>query len=277
MRNEVRTMKKRLTVMISMLCILMNFSGCRETLERDETETYAQEFQNPDGDTKKNPTPTVRPTPTEEIEESVKMVPKVTQTPVGETSEELAEVTKEVEEPEEPVIQPAKEEKTAEGYILDRSDNVLYLDLENTGSRNYPGEGKDRAVIFDISNAEIILTNPGQDVPNFNPTNVSCTVSVTYYTEDGCNIATAVSGDGCEQGMVTYVSTGTIIDWEGNLVTLELTEGDYAGTTETFDMADAYVSGELTSGSVAGVTYYIKESDRIAASLSVGGYEKEAQ
>lgn len=277
MRNEVRTMKKRLTVMISMLCILMNFSGCEETLERDETETYAQEFQNPDGDTKKNPTPTVRPTPTEEIEESVKMVPKVTQTPVGETSEELAEVTKEVEEPEEPVIQPAKEEKTAEGYILDRSDNVLYLDLENTGSRNYPGEGKDRAVIFDISNAEIILTNPGQDVPNFNPTNVSCTVSVTYYTEDGCNIATAVSGDGCEQGMVTYVSTGTIIDWEGNLVTLELTEGDYAGTTETFDMADAYVSGELTSGSVAGVTYYIKESDRIAASLSVGGYEKEAQ
>lgn len=135
-------MKKRLTVMISMLCILMNFSGCRETLERDETETYAQEFQNPDGDTKKNPTPTVRPTPTEEIEESVKMVPKVTQTPVGETSEELAEVTKEVEEPEEPVIQPAKEEKTAEGYILDRSDNVLYLDLENTGSRNYPGKGK---------------------------------------------------------------------------------------------------------------------------------------
>ena len=49
MRNEVRTMKKRLTVMISMLCILMNFSGCEETLERDETESYNQEFQNPDG------------------------------------------------------------------------------------------------------------------------------------------------------------------------------------------------------------------------------------
>ena len=270
-------MKKRLTVMISMLCILMNFSGCEETLERDETESYNQEFQNQDGDTKKKPTPTVRPTPTEEPEESVKMVPKVTQPLSEETTEELAEVTKEVEEPEEPVIQPAKEEKTAEGYILDRSDNVLYLDLENTGSRTYPEEGKDRAVAFDISNAEIILTNPGQDVPNSNPTNVSCTVSVTYYTEDGCNIATAVSGDGCEQGMVTYVSTGTIIDWEGNLVTLELTEGDYAGTTETFDIAGAYVSGELTSGSVAGVTYYIKESDRIAASLSVGGYEKEAQ
>ena len=72
-------MKKRVTVMISMFCILMNFSGCKETLERDETETYAQEFQNPDGDTKKKPTPTVRPTPTEETEESVKMVPKVTQ------------------------------------------------------------------------------------------------------------------------------------------------------------------------------------------------------
>ena len=270
-------MKKRLTVMISMLCILMNFSGCKEILERDETETYAQEFQNPDGDTKKKPTPTVRPTPTEEPEEGVKMVPKVTQPLSEEMTEELTEVTEEVEEPEEPVIQPAKEEKTAEGYILDRSDNVLYLDLENTGSRTYPEEGKDRAVAFDISNAEIILTNPGQDVPNSNPTNVSCTVSVTYYTEDGCNIATAVSGDGCEQGMVTYVSTGTIIDWEGNLVTLELTEGDYAGTTETFDIANAYVSGELTSGSVAGVTYYIKESDRIAASLSVGGYEKEAQ
>ena len=35
----------------------------------------------------------------------------------------------------------------------------MYADLKNTGSRLYPGEGEDRKVAFDISNAEQVQTN----------------------------------------------------------------------------------------------------------------------
>ena len=34
----------------------------------------------------------------------------------------------------------------------------MYADLKNTGSRLYPGEGEDRKVAFDISNAEQVQT-----------------------------------------------------------------------------------------------------------------------
>ena len=245
MRNEVRTMKKRLTVMISMLCILMNFSGCEETLERDETESYNQEFQNPDGDTKKKPTPTVRPTPTEEPEESVKMVPKVTQ-PLSE------EMTEGGGEKEEPVTQPVREEKTVEGYIIRREETILYLDLENTGSRIYPGEGKDRAVAFDISHAEISLMDQRPFPANSDPLVQGSTVLVTYYVENGQNIATVVLGDGDEKEPIVPPDTttpvptptpeplfryaaGYIQDRQGDIIYLMV---DYMGTTGELEVGE---------------------------------------
>lgn len=34
--------------------------------------------------------------------------------------------------------------------------NLIYVDLENTGGRNYPGEVEDRKVVFNIANSEQI-------------------------------------------------------------------------------------------------------------------------
>ena len=48
--------------------------------------------------------------------------------------------------------------QTTVGYVLSVDENTMYADLKNTGSRFYPGEGEDRKVAFDISNAEQVQT-----------------------------------------------------------------------------------------------------------------------
>ena len=55
--------------------------------------------------------------------------------------------------------------QTTVGYVLSVDENTMYVDLKNTGSRLYPGEGEDRKVAFDISNAEQVQTN----ISEFNP------------------------------------------------------------------------------------------------------------
>ena len=55
--------------------------------------------------------------------------------------------------------------QTTVGYVLSVDENTMYADLKNTGSRLYPGEGEDRKVAFDISNAEQVQTN----ISEFNP------------------------------------------------------------------------------------------------------------
>ena len=55
--------------------------------------------------------------------------------------------------------------QTTVGYVLSVDENTMYADLKNTGSRLYPGEGVDRKVAFDISNAEQVKTN----ISEFNP------------------------------------------------------------------------------------------------------------
>lgn len=76
------------------------------------------------------------------------------------------------------------------GYVLEVDDNLMYLDLENTEGRTYPGEGEDRAVVFDIGSAQI-------DAPRGVRTGI--TADVTYYIEDGKNIAMEVKSDGDEK------------------------------------------------------------------------------
>lgn len=90
-------------------------------------------------------------------------------------------------------------EQTSEGFVLSVENNIMYVDLENPGSRTYPGEGEDRKVAFDISDAEQIQT----DVSDFNPERKNLirsgiNVSIEYYTENGKNIATKVSTNGDE-------------------------------------------------------------------------------
>ena len=90
-------------------------------------------------------------------------------------------------------------EQTAEGFVLSVENDIMYVDLENPGSRTYPGEGEDRKVAFDISGAEQVQT----DVSDFNPERKNIirsgiNVSIEYYTENGKNIATKVSTNGDE-------------------------------------------------------------------------------
>lgn len=90
-------------------------------------------------------------------------------------------------------------EQTTEGFVLSVENDIIYVDLENPGSRTYPGEGEDRKVAFDISGAEQIQTN----VSEFNPERKNIirsgiNVSIEYYTENGKNIATKVSTNGDE-------------------------------------------------------------------------------
>lgn len=66
----------------------------------------------------------------------------------------------------------------------------MYLDLENSEGRTYPGEGEDRAIAYDIGSAQI-------DAPR--GVRRGITADVTYYIEDGKNIATEVKSDGDEK------------------------------------------------------------------------------
>ena len=115
--------------------------------------------------------------------------------PVTESEQSPAEDN----EPAQEEADPASEKYTADGYVLEVDNDIMYVDLENPGSRTYPGEGEDRKVAFDISGAEQIQTN----VSEFNPERKNIirsgiNVSIEYYTENGKNIATKVSTNGDE-------------------------------------------------------------------------------
>ena len=80
--------------------------------------------------------------------------------------------------------------QTTVGYVLSVDENTMYADLKNTGSRLYPGEGEDRKVAFDISNAEQVQTN----ISEFNPAtdnliSPGIQVAIAYYTKQDINYA----------------------------------------------------------------------------------------
>lgn len=85
------------------------------------------------------------------------------------------------------------EEKNIAGYVLSVDGNKMYLDIDNPGARTYIGEGEDRAVLFDVSDATL-------DIPDFvsDHLRTAIIVDVTYYVKDGKNIATKISSDGIE-------------------------------------------------------------------------------
>ena len=89
--------------------------------------------------------------------------------------------------------------QTVEAYVLSVDGTTMYVDLENSGARTYPGEGEDRQTAFDISNAEQIQTEISDVYPASNHFICSCvSVEIEYYTENGVNIATKLTTNGHE-------------------------------------------------------------------------------
>lgn len=93
----------------------------------------------------------------------------------------------------------------ASGYVTAVDGNIVYVDLENPGERNYPDEGNDRAVAFDMSNAKIEQTPayPG-DALRADPVRRSVTVDITYYVENGKNIVTVIHSDNVEKPVIPH-------------------------------------------------------------------------
>ena len=99
------------------------------------------------------------------------------------------------------------EEHTAEAYVFNVEGNTMYVDLENPGPRNYPGEGEDRKVAFDISGAEVVQTgisdvNPERD----NPVRTAVIVSIDYHMVNSEYIADKITTDGQEHFFIVYMS-----------------------------------------------------------------------
>ena len=166
---------------------------------------------------------------------------------------------------------PASEKYTADGYVLEVDNDIMYVDLENPGPRNYPGEGEDRKVAFDISNAQQIQTQSSSVNPaSSHPVRTSVIVSIEYYIENGQNIATKVSTDGEEHFFITYTSTGQITAVSETELTVSVTEGDHAGETLTFDLSDWDSGGQtFTVGETINLNYYTKENVHYVMSVYV--------
>lgn len=163
------------------------------------------------------------------------------------------------------------EEHTAEAYVFSVEGDTMYVDLENPGPRNYPGEGEDRKVAFDISGAEVMQTdisevNPRRD----NPVRTAVIVTIDYHTVDGKYIADKITTDGQEHFFVSYMSKGDITAVSETVITVNVTEGDYAGETLEFNLAEWNPAERtLTVGEFVDILYYTKEDVHYVMSIAV--------
>ena len=180
---------------------------------------------------------------------------------VGQNDEESYAESQEKEE-------VVKQEKVVEGYVLETEGNIIIVDLENSGGRNYPEEGLDRGVEFDITNAkkEVIPTS-GYSENRECRIRTGLTVSITYYEENGKNIVTKISTDNDEKEMIVYVSSGEIEEITEETVKLHISEGDHIGESIVFDMSEADIPQEASVNSTITVTYYLKENTYYALSM----------
>ena len=169
---------------------------------------------------------------------------------------------------EEKVDKSVKQEKTVEGYVLNTDGNIITVDLENSDGRNYPQEGLDRGIEFDITNAEkeVIPTSGYSE-------NMECrirtglTVSITYYEESGKNIVTKISTDNDEKEMIVYVSSGMIQELTEETITIHVDKGDNNGENIVFNMSETSIPQEASENSLVSVTYYMKENTYYAVSV----------
>lgn len=158
----------------------------------------------------------------------------------------------------------SENERKIEGYVLREEGDIMYLDTVNAGARTYRDEGKDRAVAFDISSAQI-------DVPDNIRSAIS--VTVTYQVKDGKNIVSAVTSDGIElepeyfsETDYEYCITGTIQTDDDSTLTLKDTEenvysfkrSEIAGLDSSFlpgDFVAIHYKGEIHSPREVSITH----------------------
>lgn len=163
------------------------------------------------------------------------------------------------------------EEHTAEAYVFSVEGDTMYVDLENPGPRNYPGEGEDRKVAFDISGAEVIQTDISEVNPERgNPVRTAVIVSIDYHTVNGEYIADKITTDGQEHFFTVYMSKGDITAVSETQITVNVTEGDHAGETLAFDLTEWDPVGRvLTVGESVDISYYTKEGVHYVMSIAV--------
>lgn len=182
-------------------------------------------------------------------------------------------------EPVQPSVTKAGEAETNQlntisGYVLTSDDNNLYLDTQNPGGRTYPEEGKDRAIHFDISDAQREITdNPDAEARPY--LRSALTVQVTYYVENGKNIATHISSDGVENQleiMIEIIKAYTIkVDGNDMYVDTEnIGERLYPGEGEDravhFDLSEAIIElpeGVVKKGLTVTINYYYHKEKNI--------------
>lgn len=162
-----------------------------------------------------------------------------------------------------------KQEKTVEGYVLGTEGNIITVDLENSEGRNYPEEGLDRGVEFDITNAEKeVIPTSGYSEDRECRIRTGITVSITYYEENGTNIVTKISTDNDEKEIFVYVSSGEIEEITDKTIKVHVREGDFNGESLIFDIAETSIPEEASVNSTVTVTYYLKENTYYALSIS---------
>lgn len=150
---------------------------------------------------------------------------------------------------------------STEGYVMSVDGNTMYVDLENTGGRTYPGEGEDRKVAFDISNAEQIQTDISEIYPaRSNLIRSGIHVDIEYYVQNGINIATKLTSNSQELGPITYLSVGYITAITDSSITVKVTDSDNAGEILDFDLSHCDpISENISIDDLVTITYYIEQ------------------
>lgn len=145
---------------------------------------------------------------------------------------------------------------------------MITVDLENSGGRNYPQEGIDRGVEFDITNAEKeVISTPGYMEDRECTIRTGLTVSITYYEENGKNIVTKISTDNDEKEPVVYVSSGQIQERTDETIKIHVDEGDNNGEDIVFNTSEVSVPQEASMNSSVSITYYVKDNTYYAISV----------
>lgn len=161
------------------------------------------------------------------------------------------------------------EEYTVQGYVLSVNDDIMYVDLENPGARNYPGEGEDRKVAFDISAAEQIQTASSDMNPlREHPVRGGVSVSIVYYIENNQNIAVSLSTNGEELPIIQYSSIGKVTGISDFGLTMQVTEGDYSGESIELNLSEYDINEtEVSVNDVIWISYYKEKGVNYVVSI----------
>ena len=162
--------------------------------------------------------------------------------------------------------------QTAQGYVLSCDENTIYVDLKNTGSRLYPGEGENRKVAFDISNAEQVQTNISEfNPPRSNFVQPGIQVNIEYYVEAGINIVVKLTSDGDEKEPYSPVAIGKVITVSDTELSIVVTEGNNVGENIIFNLSECnQIIDDISVGDQVAIAYFTNQDINYA--VYIGAY-----